>query len=343
LALLEEFKQYPIKKFNGENPDDRRELENKGLSNLIHLIDDYKIIFIDEGQKIDTIDQTLKILVDHYKESKQIIVTGSSSLHLLDRTAESLTGRKFVFQLHPLSLEEIYPDKDMLNIKREVEQHLIYGMYPEVVNNITFDRKADFLKEIVSSYLYKDILEFQQIKNSSFISNLLIQLALQVGSEVSYNELSKNLGLSRTTVENYIDILEKNFIIFRLPPYGKNKRREITKLKKIYFYDIGVRNALINNFNPLTDRNDVGALWENFIIAERIKYQSYHKIYSNNYFWRSYDGAEVDFVEERDGKLYGFEIKWKDQNSHRIPLGWREYKNSNYTPISRDNLRGFIV
>ncbi|MFA6106381.1 MAG: ATP-binding protein [Patescibacteria group bacterium] len=333
-----------VKIFNCDNPTDRELLNNKDLEYLELLIGDAEIILIDEGQKVETIGQTLKLLADYFKDKKQIIATGSSSINLLDKTQEALTGRKFVYHLFTLSLEEIYPSKDYLKISKEIENYLIYGNYPDVVTKSSFDEKKELLKELSSSSLYRDILEFQEIKNSTIILNLLKALALQIGHEVSYTEISSLVGIDKNTVERYVDLLEKSYIIFRLPPYAKNKRREISKLRKIYFYDLGIRNAIINNFNALGERNDKGVLWENFLVAERLKYQAYHKIYANNYFWRTYDGAEVDLVEEREGRLYGFEFKWnKKKKTSRPSLKWLEYQDSSYQIICPDDMRGFII
>lgn len=330
--------------FNCDNPGDREMLANKNIEFLDRLIGKATVILIDEGQKTENVGQTLKLMVDYYKNKKQIIVTGSSSFNLLDKTQEPLTGRKYVYTLFPLSLEELYPNKDMLAILKELEMLLIYGSYPEAANQKSFEDKKEILKELASSYLYKDILEFQQIKSSTIITNLLKALALQIGSEVSFNELSGFLGIDKKTVERYINILEKNYIIFRLSPYSRNKRKEISKLKKIYFYDLGIRNAIINNFNFLTDRDDVGALWENFVIAERLKYQSYHKIYASNYFWKTYGGSEIDLIEERDGKLYGYEFKWKIKTRGvKPPAQWQEYKKTSYAIISPDNIFNFVI
>lgn len=333
-----------IRMFNCDNPTDRELLSNKDLEFLIQLIGEASVVFIDEGQKVETIGQTLKLLADHFKNKKQILVTGSSSFNLLDKTSEALTGRKLVYHLFPLSLEEIYPDKNLLKLNKELENYLIYGSYPEVVGQKSFEDKQELLKELSSSYLYRDILEFQEIKNANIILSLLKALALQIGQEVSYAEISRLIGIDKNTVERYVDILEKSYIIFRLSPYTKNKRREISKLRKVFFYDLGIRNAVINNFNFLSERNDLGGLWENFIIAERLKFQAYHKIYTNNYFWRTYDGAEVDLVEERGGKLNGFEFKWKHKKRDMKPsVKWREYENSSYQIISPEDLGGFVI
>ena len=256
-----------IKVFNCDDPKSRNYLDNRGLEFLIDIIGDCDTILVDEGQKVETIGQTIKLLVDHFGKKKQIIVTGSSSFNLLDKTEEVLTGRKYIFHLYPLSLEEIHPDRDLLSVNNNLENYLIYGSYPEVINKKSSEEKKKILEEITTSYLYKDILEFQKIKNSSILFNLLKALSLQVGSEVSYTELATLIGIDKNTVEKYIDLLEKNFIIFRLPPFFSNKRREIAKMRKIYFHDLGVRNMIINNLNPLSDRNDVGSLWENLLLT----------------------------------------------------------------------------
>jgi len=323
--------------FNCDNPTDRDLLANRDLEFLIQLVGDAETVFIDEGQKVETIGQTLKLLVDHYKDTKQILVTGSSSFNLLDKTEEALTGRKFVFNLFPLSVEEMFPERDLLAMEKQWNSLLIFGQYPEIAASPSFEEKKELLAGLASGYLYKDIFEFQKIKNPEILNKLLKALALQIGNEVSFNELSGLVGIDRRTVENYVDILEKSFVIFRLPPFSGNKRKEISKLRKIYFYDLGIRNAVINNYNFLEDRSDVGALWENFVISERIKFQNYHKIYVKNYFWRTYDGAEVDLVEERDGKLYGYEVKWGENKKNTpAPESWTEYTNfyKVITPLS---------
>lgn len=343
LVKAAKIKQLDIIFFNCDNPTDREVLSNKDLNFLIKLVGKARFVVIDEGQKVETIGQTAKLLVDHFKKSKQLIITGSSSFNLLDKTQEALTGRKFVYHLFPLSLEEIYPEKNILELKKELETYLIFGNYPEVVTKKSFEEKKELLKELTSSYLYQDILEFQQLKSSTVLLNLLKALALQIGQEVSYTELANLLGVDKNTVERYVDLLEKNYILFRLAPYAKNKRREISKLRKIYFCDLGIRNAIVNNFNFFDQRDDTGALWENFIICERVKFQSYHRIYADNYFWRTYDGAEVDFIEERDGKLYGFEFTWNNKKRKKIPKKWLEYSSSSWEVIAKDDIQGFIL
>lgn len=343
LELIKEFVGN-VKIFNGDNPTDRDLLSNRDFDFLKDLIGNAKIIFIDEGQKIETIGQTLKLLVDNFKNQKQIIVTGSSAFNLLEKTQEPLTGRKFVFNLFPISLPEIYKD-DLLGFLKGLESLLIFGNYPEVVFKSSFEEKEKILKEISSSYLYKDILEFQRIKSSDTLAKLLRALALQIGSEVSYTELANIVGINRVTVERYVDILEKNYIIFRLPPYAKNKRKIISKLRKIYFWDVGIRNAVIDNFSFLSSRNDVGALWENFVIAERLKYQAYNNISSQNYFWKTYGGAEIDLIEDRGGKIYAYEIKWtKNQKTVKVPERWKaEHPDGNFEMINPQKVSRFIL
>ena len=220
---------------------------------------------------------------------------------------------------------------------------LIFGSYPEIVKRKSFEEKIQLLRELSTSYLYKDILEFQQVKNPNLINKLLKALALQIGQEVSYNELSSLLEVDKSTIERYVDLLEKCFVIFRLSPYTQNKRKELSRLRKIYFYDLGIRNAIINNFNFLDSRDDIGRLFENFMIVERLKYREYHQIYADQYFWRTYDGSEVDLVEEREGKLFGYEFKWKDKKWSKEPLKFLEYKNSMYKVITSKNLDDLIL
>lgn len=331
-----------IKKFNGDDPESNPKLSDKSLDFLKNLVSDADIVFIDEGQKIAGIGNTLKMLVDYYKELKQFVVTGSSSFNLLDCAEEYLTGRKFTYFLYPLALAEIKDEKIVLPISKYRRDLLIYGLYPKVVTLDSYADKERELRELISSYLYKDVFEFNDIKKSSLIVNLIKALALQIGSEASYSELAGMLGINYKTVESYIDLLEKNFIVFRLNPYFKNKRNEISKSKrKIYFYDTGVRNAAINNFQDFSDRNDIGQLWENFVIAERLKFQKYNSLSSLNYFWRTYDGAEIDWVEERSGKIFGYEIKWNPGSIKKAPPSWGKYENSEFKIITPDNLEGF--
>jgi len=343
LEVVKEFEPNKrVRFFNGDNPTDRDLLNNRDLEFLKGLVAEADIIVIDEGQKIETIGQTVKLLVDYYKEIKQVLVTGSSSINLLEKTSETLAGRKHVFSLCPLSLEEHYPDRDQALMLRELESVLLFGSYPEIASKESFSDKIAILKDLHASSLYRDLLEFQEVKGSITINQLVKALALQIGSEVSSSELARTVGIDKKTVDRYLDLLEKSFVIFRLPPFTSNKRREIAKLKKVYFYDVGIRNTVISNFNPLRDRNDAGALWENFVVAERMKYRAYHSIYANQYFWRTYDGSEVDLVEEREGKLFGYECKWNAESKKRAPRSWIEIGNASFSVVTPHELKGFL-
>ncbi|MDP2909741.1 MAG: ATP-binding protein [bacterium] len=340
LELIRGFSQKDVRLFNCDNPTDREQLANRDLEFLKQLVGNAEFIFIDEAQKVENIGETLKLMVDFYKNKKQIMVTGSSSLNLLDNTQEPLTGRKHIYQIFPLALQEIYPDKNYLKIIKELESLIIFGSYPEVVSLSSFEEKKDLLKELASSYIYKDILGFQEVKSPDVLVKLLKALAFQVGSEVSYNELSNTIDIDKKTIERYIQLLEKNFVIFRLRPFTKNKRREISKLRKIYFYDTGIRNAVIGNFNFSDNRKDMGCLWENFMIAERMKFRFYNKIDAEQYFWRTYDGGEIDLIEEIAGKLNGFEFKWNsDKSAGKQKFDWLD----SFNLINKKNLESFIL
>ena len=326
---------------NADEYDVKRKLENATTSTqLLQLFGNAKLIVIDEAQQVEDIGLKLKLVIDTNPEL-QIIATGSSAFELLQKSNEPLTGRKKEYHLYPISFSEMVRHTSLLTEQRLLENRLIYGSYPEVINNPGNEKEV--LKEITNSYLYKDVLRYDGIKKASLIDKLLVALALQVGSEVSYNELAKTIGnINSTTVEKYIDLLEKAFVIYKLPALSRNLRNEIKKGKKIYFYDNGIRNAIINNFNPLALRNDKGALWENFLISERMKKNSYNKHYCNTYFWRTFDQAEVDYIEEYDGALHVFEFKWKTNNK-KVPASLLNSYTVNTTAIvDTDNYGGFI-
>ncbi len=331
--------KYTIKYLNLDNAGDLDSLTNVNFEDLDRLFANTDIILIDEAQRLVSIGLVIKLLVDNYKDKKQIVATGSSSINLLDFTSEPLTGRKFTYYMFPLSLQEIYEDQSAL--LKGYESNLIFGFYPEVVKTVAAEDKIRLLRELSTSYLYKDILEFQDIRNPEVLGKLLQLIALQIGSEVSYSELGSQLGLDYKTVERYINLLEKSFVVFRLSTYSTNKRREVSKNKKIFFFDLGIRNTIIDNFNPVSLRTDVGQLWENFLMVERMKYREYNKIYAKQYFWRTYDSSEVDLVEDRDTKLYGYEFKWK-KSIGRAPQSWQEYKNSQYMVVHPGNFSDFV-
>jgi len=296
---------------------------------------------LDEAQKIPNIGMGLKILVDQVPGIR-VIVTGSASFELAGQVGEPLTGRKKTLKLYPLSQGELKEHLGIFDLKQKLPEWLIFGSYPKVVTRSSLEEKRDVLKEIVNSYLLKDVLELERVKSSKILINLLKLLAFQVGSQLSLSELANKLAINYKTVARYIDLLVKSFVLVSLWGFSRNLRNEINKKNKYYFVDNGVRNALIGNFNDLDTRDDVGKLWENFLVSERLKTQEYKKIYANNYFWRTWEGQEVDWVEERDGRLYGFEFKWGDKKV-KAPKNWLgSYKEASYEVVNRDNYLNFL-
>jgi len=295
------------------------------------FLGNYKLIVLDEAQRIENIGLILKTLIDEYPDM-QILTTGSSSFDLANKIIEPLTGRSIIFQLFPLSVQEIKDQHDLLYVEGHLENLLIFGSYPEIFNQPINDAQT-LLGNLASNYLYKDILEFEQLKKSDLLIKLLKLLALQIGSEVNYHELATMLKTSSKTIERYIDLLEKTFVIFRLGAFSRNLRKEIGKACKIYFYDLGIRNALVNNFNPLDLRmiNETGALWENFCIVERMKYNQARNYLANTYFWRTYDQKEIDYIEESGGEVHAFEFKWNSTQKVKVPQEFlNTYKNSDF-------------
>ncbi len=285
----------------------------------------------------------MKIFTDQLPEIK-VIATGSSSFDLANKTAEPLTGRKHELQLYPLSFSEMCEHHGFLDEYKMLDHRLLYGYYPEVVNNIGHEKNT--LKSISDSYLYKDILAWSNIKHSDMLIKLLQNLALQIGSEVSYNELSKTIGIDKGTVERYIELLEKTYVIFRLSSFSRNQRNELKKAKKIYFVDNGVRNALIANFAPLNLRNDTGALWENFLISERRKQNLYNNNWVNSYFWRTTTKVEIDYIEEQDGVLHAYEFKWNPHKAGKtkIPASFKEaYPKNKFNVVTPKNIEEFLL
>jgi uncharacterized protein len=326
--------------FNCELLSVKQSLETQEAEILKDFLGDNKLIVLDEAQNVKNIGKILKIIIDTYPEI-QIIATGSSSFDLANKTSEPLTGRAIRFILSPLSLEEIKNNSNIVELNAQLENIMRFGTYPEVF--FASDEGAkDKLDEIASNYLYKDILMFEGVKKPAVIIKLLQLLALQLGSEVSYSELATALGINRITVEKYIDLLEKCFVIFTLRALSRNRRKEISKSVKIYFYDLGIRNSLIQNYNPLEVRSDVGAIWENLMIVEKIKKNSYHKIYANLYFWRTYDQKEIDLIEERDGKFFAYEFKWKKDRVKEPKEFLANYANSEFQVINKDNYGKFL-
>jgi len=311
-TLLKEFLKNESKEHllvSGEDITVHSYLSSQSVEKLTAFVGKAKLLVVDEAQKIPNIGVNLKLIVDHLSGIR-IVVTGSSSFDLARHTGEPLTGRKYTLKLFPLAQMEIGQIEKIHQTEANLENRLIYGSYPEVVLMQDNQGREKYLKEIVSSYLYKDILELDGIRHSGKIISLLQLIAFQIGKEVSLSELGTSLSMSKNTVERYLDLLEKAFVLQRLSGFSRNLRNEITKNCRYYFLDNGVRNALINNFNLLQQRNDCGELWENYLIMERLKKQEYLDASANNYFWRTYTKQEIDFVEERKGRLFGYEMKW---------------------------------
>jgi len=343
-----------LKKFLSENKDKFRYKLDSGddinlhavlgssdFKKIIEYTKGYDLIAIDEAQKIKGIGQGLKIMVDQVPNLKAI-VTGSSSFELAGQIGEPLTGRKITLALYPLSQIEMGNIYNDYELKSRLDDYLIYGAYPEVLTNEFINDKKRILEELVGSYLLKDILELEKVKSSKLLLDLLRLLAFQIGSEVSLSELGKQLGIDGKTVARYLDLFEKSFVIINIRGFSRNLRKEITKKSKYYFLDNGIRNAIIANFNPLEIRDDIGKLWENFLVVERIKKQSYHQIYANNYFWRTWNQKEIDWVEERDGKLFGYEFKWKSKPL-KAATAWSEnYPDASLEIIDKENYLEFI-
>lgn len=326
---------------NGDEPDIQLLFEDISSTRLRAIIGDHKIIVIDEAQRLADIGLRLKLITDEIKDI-QLITTGSSSFELASQTQESLTGRKWEYHLYPLSFHELVDHHGFLHESRLLKERLVYGSYPEVVNSVGNEKKA--LRSLSDSYLYKDILSLEGIKKSDKLIKLLQALAFQVGNEVSYTELGQMTGLNYATVEKYIDLLEKVFVIFRLQAFSRNLRNEIKKSRKVYFYDNGIRNALIAQFQPFEIRADKGALWENYLISERKKFLHYQEVWANSYFWRTNLQQEIDYIEERDGHLYAFEFKWSPKAKARLSKSFSSaYPNHSFEVINSGNFESFLL
>jgi hypothetical protein len=315
-------------------------LSSRDAGKLRNLVTGYQLIIIDEGQRIPEIGINLKIIHDEIPEIK-ILITGSSSFLLSNKVNESLAGRKKIFTLLPISISELRNEFTPFEIYDQLDNILIYGLYPEVLNTPEINSKKDYLRDITESLLYKDIIDLEDVKFPQKIRDLLKQLAFQIGSQVSINELSKTLRINNETVERYLHLLEQSFIIFRLSAFSKNPRKEISKSRKYYFYDIGIRNTLIENFNDFNMRNDLGAIWENFIIAERRKKLIAENQYVNSFFWRTYAGTELDYIEESDQEVFAYEIK-NTKPKLKAPQSWTSNYGSNYECIFKDNFISFL-
>lgn len=316
-------------------------LETTNSELLGDFIGNASLLILDEAQNIKDIGKILKILADTFPHI-QVIATGSSSFELSNKLSEPLTGRSRFYQLYPFSLEELHQSYSLIELDAKINNILRFGLYPEVFGQPEGEATEE-LQNIASTYLYKDVLQLDNLKRSDLIFKLLKALALQAGNEISYNELARLMGENVHTIKRYIEILEQAFIIFRLPSFSQNLRKELGKRNKIYFFDVGIRNAIINNFLPLELRNDVGQLWENFCIVERIKNDRFHRVFKNYYFWRTYDQKEIDLIEEYNGKLEAFEFKWKPRKMIKPPNDFvAAYPDAGFTVVNNKNYLGFI-
>ena len=332
-----------VRWFTGDDPADREALTDISLKRLKLILGDSRVVVIDEAQKISGIGDTMKLITDHLPEI-QLIATGSSSFQLESSLGDSLAGRKREFQLFPISFSEMVSYTGLIEEERSIPERMIYGYYPEVVMNPGKER--EILKELSDSYLYKDILSMEKIAKGEKLVRLVQALALQIGSQVSYHELARTVGIDDKTVEKYIDILEKCYIVFRLPSYAKNLRNELKFSRKVYFYDLGIRNAVLGNFTPLDlrAREEVGHMWENFMIAERRKCNEYSKRYVSSYFWRTEQQKEVDLIEVLDGSVSAFEFKWDPDKKIKTPPQFStSYPEASFEAVSPRNAAEFLI
>ncbi len=326
---------------NAEDSDTQALLSERKIATFKTLMQDRDLVVIDEAQSIPQIGAILKLIIDEMPEVP-IVASGSSSFNLLNQSGEPLTGRYSRIELFPLSWKELSLNFNPLERKQQLEERLVFGSYPEVITLTSSQDKRLYLKELVNSYLLRDILAFDGLRNTAKLLDLLKLAAFQVGSELSFEELGKQLGMSKNTVERYLYILKEGYVIFPLGGFSRNLRKEVSKSSKWYFYDNGIRNAIINQFDLWPQRNDIGALWENFCISERIKKSSYERDETEFYFWRTYDRQEIDLIEDRFGNLHAVEFKWKDKPL-KTPLAWeKSYPNSTNTLVSQQNFEAYL-
>lgn len=333
----------PYLLLNGEDVVTITVLSNRSVENYKRLLGNKKLLVIDEAQTVPEIGKILKLIVDEI-EGIKIIVTGSSVFDLENQLGEPLTGRSNTLHLFPLSQLEFNKHENLIETKGRLEERLIVGSYPELQHYTGWNNKVKYIKQLVNSYLIRDILAFERLKKPDKIISLLRLIAFQIGQEVSLPELGKQLSIDKNTVERYLDLLTKVFVLYKVNAYSKNPRKEISKSSRWYFYDNGIRNTLIANVNVLELRNDQGQLWENYLVTERLKYQSYNNILVNNYFWRTYNQQEVDWVEEREGKIYGYEFKWNMNKIKGAPTSWKKlYPDAEFITIHQENYLDFIT
>lgn len=345
-TLLEHFIQDINETYHfisGEDVFIQQVLSSQSIDKLKNFIGQKKWLLIDEAQKIPNVGLNLKLIVDHVPDIR-VIATGSSSFDLASKVGEPLTGRKWTLPLFPLSQMELGQNENTAETLARLENRLIYGSYPEVVLGEDDQMRQKYLREIISAYLYKDILEMEGLRHSDKLVRLLQLLAFQIGKAVSFTELGTQLGLSKNTVDRYLDLLEKVFVLYPLRGFSRNLRKEVSKNPRYYFYDIGIRNALIQNFNPLDLRDDIGSIWENYLVMERLKKQEYTGISCTNYFWRTYDRKEVDWIEEREGRIFAYEFKWNPSSKATPPGDFlRAYPSAHFERVDRENYLEFIA
>ncbi|MBR9922423.1 MAG: ATP-binding protein [Bacteroidetes bacterium] len=338
--IKHELENQDVAFFDGDDPTVRTLLDTPNTEKLRSLIGNKKVVFIDEAQRIHGIGITLKIITDQFKDV-QLWISGSSSFTLSHELNEPLTGRKWQYEMYPITWEEFQNHVGYLKAEQSLENRLIYGFYPDVLNNP--GEEKEILKNLVNSYLYRDILSFAEIRKPEVLEKLVQALALQIGSEVNNNELSQIVGVDKNTIQRYINILEKGFVIFKLPSYSSNIRNEIKKNKKIYFYDNGIRNMIIGNFNDINLRQDKGGLWENFLISERKKQNEYKMTLAKSYFWRTTQQQEVDYVEEINQNIFGYEFKWNPRKKVKLPKTFVEKYSAEEKLIKKENFRDFVI
>jgi len=340
LKQLEDSLQKKVIWLNADNPEERLLLNQINGSRAKEIFPKGSVIFIDEAQRLENSGLALKIIHDNCDEI-QMVATGSSSFELSDKLKESMTGRKWTYSLYPFSYSEIYEHFGALDAHRNLENRLIYGSYPEVVKHP--GNEKDILRELITDYLYKDIFMLKDVRKPDAIENLLKALAFQVGNQVSYRELSQITGIDKETVEKYISLLEQAFVVFRLGSFSRNLRNELKFSRKIYFVDNGIRNAIINRFSPIELRDDIGALWENYLLSERRKKNEYKRLFRNSYFWRTSQQQEIDYIEEADGKINAFEFKWNATARLKVPSSFsNSYPDAEFTIITRENYSEFL-
>lgn len=328
---------------SGDNVRVQQLLSSGDFHAILDFVEGFDLLVIDEAQQIPNVGNGLKIIVDQ-RPDIQVIATGSSSFELSNQIGEPLTGRKQTIALYPIAQLELQGQFNRHDLHEQLGDYLIYGSYPEIFTATTKERKRELLNELVDSYLLKDVLALEHVKGSRYLTNLLKLLAFQVGAEVSHQELARQIGLSVKTVQRYLDLLEKAFVIVRLGGFSRNLRSEVARKSKYFFYDTGLRNAVISQFNTLSDRSDVGALWENFLFIERLKKRAYQKIYASAYFWRTYEGQEIDLIEEGSGEIRAYEFKWSQKERASMPAKWHEgYPQATYEVVSPENYLSFIL